>query len=54
MRDHEKDPAQLARMAEADTPDFDQIGVTLGGFALAALVSLAMIVAASAFVAWVL
>lgn len=53
MRD-DKDPAQLARMADADTPDFDHIGVTLGGFALAALFALALVVAGSAFVAWVL
>ena len=53
MRD-DNDPAQLARMAEADTPDFDHGGVTLGGFALAALFALALIVAGSAFVAWVL
>lgn len=54
MRDREQDPAQLARMAEADTPELDHVGVTLGGFALAALFALALIVAGSAFVAWVL
>ncbi|GGW24133.1 hypothetical protein GCM10011452_09470 [Gemmobacter lanyuensis] len=53
MRD-DNDPAQLARMAEADTPELEQGAVTLGGFALAALFALALIVAGAALVAWVL